>query len=518
MALPFRPREYYGAVVKTLGKGVYGKVIMTDQNYAIKIIKNKDAYIGGSSLHEIVSLLKVESPYLIPLIDVIISDEDISLVLPLADATLDKTIGNPTLDIKSLMRQLCLGIADIHNADLLHLDVKPENLLLHKLSKERDYTDAQLWIADLGISRIHTCAFPPLRETFFSLWYRSPEILLGGPVTAKADVWAIGIVLTELLMSRKSKHREFLFPGNSETNQLELIFQLLGTPRMGVLTTLPNWKDDLPKWEINLRPYLKTYDMSDDEIDLIGFILNPDYTQRPSVFDVLQHSWFAPLQIPRQLTCQESLDIYSHYPSNRWVDLLTRQHTVEWMKETIDDFGSSYKSLSLAIYLLDRMMDIRGIPKDKIRLFASAALYISTIFYDSSYIDPEDLVDTNNASFTREDLTSTINQILTTTSFDLAVTTSYLYLSKYLLSEPPRLVKRARYIWVASLFTPSHFLHPSVTALAIIRLADRSMSLTDEAKQLYDQIMALPENINERTKTPIKNLQQILRSSLEIKG
>jgi hypothetical protein len=188
------------------------------------------------------------------------------------------------------------------------------------------------------------------------------------------------------------------------------------------------------------------------------------------------------------------------------------------MKETIDDFGSSYKSLSLAIYLLDRMMDIRGIPKDKIRLFASAALYISTIFYDSSYIDPEDLVDTNNASFTREDLTSTINQILTTTSFDLAVTTSYLYLSKYLLSEPPRLVKRARYIWVASLFTPSHFLHPSVTALAIIRLADRSMSLTDEAKQLYDQIMALPENINERTKTPIKNLQQILRSSLEIKG
>jgi serine/threonine protein kinase len=510
MALPFRPREYYGAVVKTVGEGGFGRVIMTDRNYAIKLAYTNNGFPSETILQEIVSLLKVNSPYLIPLIDVIISDEDIGLVLPLANTTLSSVMGNPTLDIKKLMRQLCLGIADIHNASLLHLDVKPGNMLLFlpdgidPSNDKTNYADASLVITDFGISRIHTCALEPLTTALFTSGYRSPEILLEGPITAKADVWAVGVVFTELLMSRDRGSRQHLFYGTDE-RELDKIFELLGTPTSGPLTTLPEWSDKFPKWPNKLRSHLKTYNLTDEEIDFVEYILNLDYEARPTIFDVLRHPWLAPTISPEQFTCMEMLNIYSHHPPNSWLSQTERQNIINWTAKVAYTLGGAEEALSLAVYLIDRMTSIRQNQMN--RLYAYAALFISHTFYAFYFLRIKDVNPVGNDSFSKEQLRDAVYDILKTTSFDLAVVTSYHYLSRHLLQEEEeeeekreeleRLMKRhikrhMKRVWRASLFTQSHFQHPSKVADAIISLSDPSKKLTEEAIALYNEIMNLP--------------------------
>jgi len=57
-----------------------------------------------------------------------------------------------------------------------------------------------------------------------TLWYRSPEILLGTTYATPVDIWSCGCILAELYLRRP------LFPGQYEIDQLGKIFGVLGTP------------------------------------------------------------------------------------------------------------------------------------------------------------------------------------------------------------------------------------------------------------------------------------------------
>jgi len=58
-----------------------------------------------------------------------------------------------------------------------------------------------------------------------TIWYRSPELLLGATdYDEKVDIWSAGCILAELLLGKA------LFPGTNEVEQLRLIFKMMGTP------------------------------------------------------------------------------------------------------------------------------------------------------------------------------------------------------------------------------------------------------------------------------------------------
>ncbi|XP_023341283.1 cyclin-dependent kinase 4 [Eurytemora carolleeae] len=57
-----------------------------------------------------------------------------------------------------------------------------------------------------------------------TLWYRSPEILLGNSYATPVDLWSCGCIFAELFL------RKPLFPGQYEGDQLNQIFHILGTP------------------------------------------------------------------------------------------------------------------------------------------------------------------------------------------------------------------------------------------------------------------------------------------------
>lgn len=53
-----------------------------------------------------------------------------------------------------------------------------------------------------------------------TLWYRAPEVLLGQSYNSAVDIWSAACIIAEMFSQGKA-----LFPGDSEGNQLNKIFE-----------------------------------------------------------------------------------------------------------------------------------------------------------------------------------------------------------------------------------------------------------------------------------------------------
>lgn len=94
----------------------------------------------------------------------------------------------------------------------------------------------ELKLCDFGLSRY----IDPIKKTsaitdyVVTRWYRAPELLLSFDIyDEKSDVWSTGMIFAEIL-----KLRAYL-PGNSTRDQLDLIFNNLGTPDNDSIEKIP---------------------------------------------------------------------------------------------------------------------------------------------------------------------------------------------------------------------------------------------------------------------------------------
>ncbi|VUZ47449.1 unnamed protein product, partial [Hymenolepis diminuta] len=83
-----------------------------------------------------------------------------------------------------LMHQLLCGVKYLHMIRIIHRDLKPENLLVDRRGN--------LKIADFGNACVCLTASLEHYETFCSLWYRPPELLLEASFySPKVDMWSV---------------------------------------------------------------------------------------------------------------------------------------------------------------------------------------------------------------------------------------------------------------------------------------------------------------------------------------
>lgn len=199
-----RRRYQFGSIyeyekLEALGEGTYGVVVKarhlpSGDTVAVKWIRG-----GGPALRAVVREAGClaacrGNPCVVQIRDVA-ADEgsgDLFLVTELVGPSLRSRLTRRFSEAgtRALVRQLLRGVEGIHAAGAIHRDIKPDNVLIG--------AGGALKICDFGMA---TPVRPPYREECVgSLWYRSPEQLMGSRCYGPAvDVWAIGCVMVELL-------------------------------------------------------------------------------------------------------------------------------------------------------------------------------------------------------------------------------------------------------------------------------------------------------------------------------
>lgn len=99
----------------------------------------------------------------------------------------------PLRRIRHLAAQLLEGLAAIHAAGVVHGDLKSDNVLVDD--------DDRVTIIDFGLARMETDRRPAFGDTVLSGTpeYMAPEAIRGGGMTRASDVYAVGIILYEML-------------------------------------------------------------------------------------------------------------------------------------------------------------------------------------------------------------------------------------------------------------------------------------------------------------------------------
>ncbi|XP_008316839.1 cyclin-dependent kinase 11B isoform X3 [Cynoglossus semilaevis] len=284
-------------------EGTYGVVYRakdkkTDEIVALKRLKMEKEKEGFpiTSLREINTILKAQHPNIVTVREIVVGSnmDKIYIVMNYVEhdlKSLMETMKQPFLpgEVKTLMIQLLRGVRHLHDNWILHRDLKTSNLLLsHK---------GILKVGDFGLAREYGSPLKPYTPVVVTLWYRSPELLLGAKEYSTAvDMWSVGCIFGELLTQKP------LFPGKSELDQIQKIFKDLGTPSEKIW---PGY-NELPavkKMNFNEFPYnnlRKRFGalLSDQGFDLMNKFLTYCPSQRILSDEGLKHEYFRETPLP----------------------------------------------------------------------------------------------------------------------------------------------------------------------------------------------------------------------------
>ncbi|MBX9688737.1 MAG: protein kinase [Candidatus Obscuribacterales bacterium] len=134
-------------------------------------------------------------------------------------------------DACTVMMQVCSGLAEAHAMGIVHRDLKPENIMLRERSDRPDWVK----IVDFGIAHLKQGG-QRLTRTGIAIGtvdYMSPEYLSDKPIDNRSDIYALGVIMYEIMAGR--------CPFVAETAEAVMAKHLWGTPM-----PLSHFRTDLP--------------------------------------------------------------------------------------------------------------------------------------------------------------------------------------------------------------------------------------------------------------------------------
>ncbi|XP_072333932.1 cyclin-dependent kinase 11B isoform X4 [Scyliorhinus torazame] len=284
-------------------EGTYGVVYRakdkkTDEIVALKRLKMEKEKEGFpiTSLREINTILKAQHPNIVTVREIVVGSnmDKIYIVMNYVEhdlKSLMETMKQPFLpgEVKTLMIQLLKGVRHLHDNWILHRDLKTSNLLLSH--------SGILKIGDFGLAREYGSPLKCYTPVVVTLWYRTPELLLGAKEYSTAiDLWSVGCIFAEFLTQKP------LFPGKSEIDQINKIFKELGTPSEKIwpgYNELPAVKKmTFTEYPFNnLRKRFGAL-LSDQGFDLMNKFLTYCPAKRITAEEALKHEYFRETPLP----------------------------------------------------------------------------------------------------------------------------------------------------------------------------------------------------------------------------
>lgn len=174
--------------------------MILDRDVAIKVLRydfSNEEELRRRFQREALSATSLTHPNIVNIYDVG-EDEDIHYIVMeyVRGETLKQYIQRnaPVSPVRTvtIMRQLTSAIANAHNNHIIHRDIKPQNILLDEEGKVK--------ITDFGIAMaLSATSYTQTNSVLGTVHYLSPEQARGGTATNRSDIYALGIVLFELL-------------------------------------------------------------------------------------------------------------------------------------------------------------------------------------------------------------------------------------------------------------------------------------------------------------------------------
>jgi DNA-binding SARP family transcriptional activator len=224
-------------IERELGRGGTATVYVArdakhGRNVALKALKVELSLSIGVErfLREIQIMAQLAHPHILPLIDSGSANGVLYLVTPFIAgeslrARLERERRLPIADALTIAREIASALDYAHRHGVIHRDVKPENILLQ---------DGQALVADFGVARaVRLAGGPALSAGLIpgTPSYMSPEQASGEVVDARSDVYALGVMLYEMLTGD---------PPHIASDALTLIAKLQSAPIPPVRTVRPD--------------------------------------------------------------------------------------------------------------------------------------------------------------------------------------------------------------------------------------------------------------------------------------
>ena len=218
-------------VLGVVGEGAYGIVYKcrnkeTDKYVAIKKFKEiEDKLVQKTMKRELKMLQMLKHENVVDFQEAFIYKENLFLVFEYVEKNLLEVLEkypeglNPKL-IRSFVFQMCKAVHYLHTKNIIHRDVKPENLLVDE--------NMNLKLCDFGFARKISLNdennnVDAMTDYVATRWYRSPELLLSNGIYGpEVDYWAIGCIMGELADGNP------MFAGENEVDQIDCIIKVLG--------------------------------------------------------------------------------------------------------------------------------------------------------------------------------------------------------------------------------------------------------------------------------------------------
>jgi Tol biopolymer transport system component len=189
-------------VVEHIGRGAFGDVYRAhdtrlDRPVALKLLRRHDPAEASAVIAEARLLARVNHPNVVTVYGAERIDGAVGVWMSLVDGpTLEDELrtGGPfaAAAVARIGCDLCEALAAVHGAGVLHQDVKAQNVMRA--------SDGRVVLMDFGAGRETS---EPLASAGVDLagtpLYVAPEVLEGGPVSVRSDIYSLGVLLFHLL-------------------------------------------------------------------------------------------------------------------------------------------------------------------------------------------------------------------------------------------------------------------------------------------------------------------------------